>query len=165
MLIYMGVQNVKMTKNKIYKTFKSDLSFNRELMIYKMNLPYVPKLLSYDIDKRVIILDKVCCKSLNRVPIPERQRYYKQAKELFFKFHKDTGYYMYDYHPGNIILNHKTHKLKIIDFEYIGKEKKDNYRKGIQSFLKKIGVLKNNKTKKPLYTKRKSKTKTKRNRK
>lgn len=146
--IYMGKQNVKMTKNKIYKTFGSDLTYNRELMIYKMNLPYVPKLLSYDDDNRIIVLDKVCCKSLNRVPIPEREKYYKQAKNLFFKFYDDTGYYMYDYHPGNIILNHKTKQLKIIDFEYIGKEKKDHYRKGIQSFLTKIGVLKNNKSKK-----------------
>ena len=155
-LYYMGIQNVKMTKNKIYKTFRSDVSYNRELMIYKMNLPYVPKLLSYDNNKRIIILDKVCCKSLNRVPIPEREKYYKQAKDLFFKFYKDTGYYMYDYHPGNIILNHKTNKLKIIDFEYIGKEKKNNYRNGIQSFLTKIGVLKKNKTKKYLDTRRKS---------
>ena len=33
---------------------------------------------------------------------------------------------MYDYRPGNIILGHKTKQLKIIDFEYIGKEKKIN---------------------------------------
>ena len=143
----MGKQKVKMTKNKIYKTFGSELTYNRELMIYKMNLPYVPELLSYDDETRLIVLDKVCCKSLNRVPIPEREKYYKQAKDLFYKFHKNTGYYLYDFHPGNIILNHKTKKLKIIDFEYIGKEKKDHYRKGIQSFLVKIGVIKKSKRK------------------
>ena len=143
----MGKQKVKMTKNKIYKTFGSELTYNRELMIYKMNLPYVPELLSYDDETRLIVLDKVCCKSLNRVPIPEREKYYKQAKDLFYKFHKNTGYYLYDFHPGNIILNHKTKKLKIIDFEYIGKEKKDHYRKGIQSFLVKIGVIKKSKSK------------------
>jgi len=143
----MGKQKVKMTKNKIYKTFGSELTYNRELMIYKMNLPYVPELLSYDDESRLIVLDKVCCKSLNRVPIPEREKYYKQAKDLFYKFHKNTGYYLYDFHPGNIILNHKTKKLKIIDFEYIGKEKKDHYRKGIQSFLVKIGVIKKSKSK------------------
>ena len=143
----MGKQKVKMTKNKIYKTFGSELTYNRELMIYKMNLPYVPELLSYDDESRLIVLDKVCCKSLNRVPIPEREKYYKQAKDLFYKFHKNTGYYLYDFHPGNIILNHKTKKLKIIDFEYIGKEKKDHYRKGIQSFLVKIGVIKKSKRK------------------
>ena len=143
----MGKQKVKMTKNKIYKTFGSELTYNRELMIYKMNLPYVPELLSYDDETRLIVLDKVCCKSLNRVPIPEREKYYKQAKDLFYKFHKKTGYYLYDYHPGNIILNQKTKKLKIIDFEYIGKEKKDHYRKGIQSFLVKIGVIKKSKRK------------------
>ena len=144
----MGKQKVKMTKNKIYKTFGSDLTYKRELMIYKMNLPYVPELLSYDDETRLIVLDKVCCKPLNRVPIPERKKYYKQAKDLFYKFHKNTGYYLYDFHPGNIILNHKTKKLKIIDFEYIGKEKKDHYRKGIQSFLVKIGVIKSKRTNK-----------------
>ena len=84
--IYMGKQNVKITKNKIYKTFGSDLTYNRELMIYKMNLPYVPKLLSYDDDNRIIILDKVCCKSLNRVPIPERRIIINKQKIFFLNF-------------------------------------------------------------------------------
>ena len=35
-----------------------------------------------------------------------------------------------------IFLNHKTNKLKIIDFEYIGKDAKNNYRKGIHFLTK-----------------------------
>ena len=101
----MGIQNIKMTKNKIIKTFKSDLTYNRELLIYKMKLPYVARMISHNDDKREIVLNKECCISLARLPISEREKYYKKAKELFFKFKKDTGLYMYDYHPGNIILN------------------------------------------------------------
>ena len=144
----MGTQKVRITKNKIYKTFNSDLTYKRELMIYKMNLPYVAKMISYDDDKLEIVLNKECCKSLSAVPIKEREKYYPRAKNLFIKFKKDTGVYMYDFHPGNIILNHKTDKLKLIDFEFIGSKEKTHYRKSIQSFLVKIGVIDGNRSRK-----------------
>lgn len=144
----MGIQNIKMTKNKIIKTFNSDLKYNRELLIYKMKLPYVARMISYNDDKKEIVLNKECCKSLARLPISERKKYYKKAKELFFKFKRDTGLYMYDYHPGNIILNTNNDKLKLIDFEFIGNEEKTHYRAGIQSFLVKIGVIKTKKSNK-----------------
>lgn len=138
----MGIQNVKITKNKIIKTFRSDLTYQRELLIYKMELPYIAKMISNDDIKKIIVLNKECCITLNRLPIKEREKYYKKAKDLFFRFKKDTGLYMYDYHPGNIILDTNNGKLKLIDFEFIGAEKKTHYRKGIQSFLTKIGVMK-----------------------
>ena len=44
----MGKQNIKMTKNKNIKPLGSDLTYNRELMIYKkIDLPCVPKLLRH----------------------------------------------------------------------------------------------------------------------
>ena len=144
----MGTQKVRITKNKIYKTFNSDLTYKRELMIYKMKLPYVAKMISYDDDKLEIVLNKECCKSLSAVPIKEREKYYPRAKNLFIKFKKDTGVYMYDFHPGNIILNHKTDTLKLIDFEFIGSKEKTHYRKSIQSFLVKIGVIDGNRSRK-----------------
>lgn len=157
----MGVQNIKITKNKIIKTFKSDLTYQRELLIYKMKLPYVAKLISNDDNKREIILNKECCITLNRLPLSERKKYYKKAKDLFFKFKKDTGLYMYDYHPGNIILNTNNNKLKLIDFEFIGNEEKTHYREGIQNFLVKIGVIKNKKSKKTSRTNKRTKKKNK----
>ena len=154
----MGTQKVRITKNKIYKTFNSDLTYKRELMIYKMNLPYVAKMISYDDDKLEIVLNKECCKSLSAVPIKEREKYYPRAKNLFIKFKKDTGVYMYDFHPGNIILNHKTDKLKLIDFEFIGSKEKTHYRKSIQSFLVKIGVIDGNRSRKKTGNKSRKKT-------
>ena len=154
----MGTQKVRMTKNKIYKTFNSDLTYKRELMIYKMKLPYVAKMISYDDDKLEIVLNKECCKSLSAVPIKEREKYYPRAKNLFIKFKKDTGVYMYDFHPGNIILNHKTDKLKLIDFEFTGSKEKTHYRKSIQSFLVKIGVIDGKRTEKKTEKRTEKKT-------
>jgi thiamine kinase-like enzyme len=138
----MGIQNVIILSDKVIKTFKSNITYNRELMIYKHKLSYTPKLIEYDNLLKQIIIEKINGLSFVKIPIKIRDKYYIKARELYYKFYNDTGYYLYDYHPGNIILN-ELNQLILIDFEFIGKEKKIKHRKGIESFLNKINVNQN----------------------
>ena len=139
----MGVQNLKISDNKVIKTFKSNITYNRELLIYKHNLSYTPKMISYNDSLKEIILEKEPGLTLVQIPMKEREKYYKKSKELYYKFLEDTGYYLYDFHPGNIIINttEGESELKLIDFEYIGKDKKIKHRKCIENFLNKINVF------------------------
>jgi len=132
-------EGVKITKKRVYKKFKSDLPYNKELTIYKMKLPYVAEMISYDDNKKLIVINNECCMNLAKVPFKDKPKYYKQAKDLYFKFKKDTGFYLYDYRPQNMIVNDKTGVVKLIDFEYYGKQK--NIWKSNINFLKKIGVV------------------------
>ena len=157
----MGKQQVKMNKYIVTKKFGSNKTYNNERFIYELNLPYVAKLLEYDDDKKLIVINNECCIPLTKVPIKKREKYYEEARQLFWKFHKDTGFYLKDYHPGNIILNNtpnKLEKLVLIDFEHIQKTP-PNYRKYPKSFLKKIGVLNDIETKSKLTKSKLTKSK------
>tara|TARA_R110000822_G_scaffold36486_3_gene102653 strand:+ start:1013 stop:1426 length:414 start_codon:yes stop_codon:yes gene_type:complete len=136
----MGNQNVIILNEKVIKTFKSKTTYERELMIYKNNLSYTPKLIGYDNLLKQIIIERINGISLVKIPIKIREKYYIKAKELYYKFYEDTSYYLYDYHAGNIMLN-ELNQLILIDFEFIGQEKKIKHRKGIESFLNKINVI------------------------
>ena len=139
----MGKQQVTMTKYTVTKKFGSNTTYNKERFIYGLNLPYVAKIIKYDDENKIIVLNYECCMPLTKVPIKKREKYYEEARQLFWKFHKDTGFYLKDYHPGNIILNNtpgQREKLVLIDFEHI-QETPPNYRKYPKSFLNKIGVL------------------------
>ena len=132
-------EGVSIHKDKVIKRFKGDISYNKELNIYKKRLSYIPKLISYDDDKREIVISKECCETFSQFPVGERSRYYPKIKQLYYRFKKDTGFYLYDFSTKNIIIDKKNNQLKLIDFEYYGKEK--DIWKSVYPFLKKSKII------------------------
>ena len=83
---------------KKYYSIVNYRRFLNELKIYKLNLPYVPKLLDYDIWNRTLTIEKIAMK-------PMSKELYEQLKwECHTRFHKDTGLYHNDLHNKNILL-------------------------------------------------------------
>ena len=132
--------------SKTYKKKKYD-KFQRELAIYKLNLPYVPKLVSYDLEKRIITMKRVGRK------LGETSRRRRRYLELFYRqckirldrkirllherFHKDTGLYHNDIRYKNTLIDDNG-KLYLIDFEYTDEKMLDKDMDGIIFEHKKI---------------------------
>jgi hypothetical protein len=95
-------------------------------------------LISSDDKKRILVLDRACCVPLSKIPLKDRHKYYPRIKKLFYKFHKDTGFYLHDFNTNNILINEKTNSIKLIDFETIGK----NFKviKSLRPFFKKLKI-------------------------
>lgn len=111
-------KGVSIRKDSVRKKFFTRKKYENEKMIYQMNLPYVPKLKSFDDKNMVLVMENKCCKRLLDVPRQERARFNDKVKKLFLRFHKDTGYYHNDFFPLNIIVD-KNDNLFLIDFEMI----------------------------------------------
>ena len=136
------ISSDKKSVKKKYTGPNADEYYNNEKMIYLKNLSYIPKLIDYDDDKKEITMNYECCMSMEKLSPKERSRYSGKIKHLYFKFKKDTGKYLYDIVPKNLILNEDTGKIFIIDFEFIGKKRlKKHSQKGVDKYLKEISVI------------------------
>ena len=124
--------------NSVIKKFRGDKLYNKEKHIYQLNLEYIPKLISFDDVKRELIIEKFGVDLVKIVPRKKRIKYYPKIKELYFKFFEDTGFYLWDFRPANIVINLETEEIKLIDFEYYGENRiwKSNI-----NFLRIINVI------------------------
>ena len=113
----------------VSKKFRSKKQYDNELMVYKKNLSYTPKLISSDDKNRVIKISYECCKTLTKIPMKDRDKYYPKIKELYNRFKRDTGYYHNDLWSLNVIVNEKTGKIIFIDFAQIVKTKNERTKK------------------------------------
>ena len=131
-------ERIQVKISRVYKLYKGDKLYNKEKYIYKLNLDYVPDLISFNDTKRQLVIRKFG-ESFANLSLKERLIYYNKCKELYYKFHADTGFYLYDYRPQNILIDKETGEMKLIDFEYYGINQ-DIWKSNV-NFLKKIGVL------------------------
>lgn len=127
---------LNITDDKVYKLYKGKKLFNKEKYIYELKLHYTPKLIDFDENKKELIIEKFG-ENLVSLPLNQRKKYYPKCKELYYKFQEDTGFYLYDFRPQNIVI--KGDELKLIDFEYYGVNQ-DIWKSNI-NFYKKIGVI------------------------
>ena len=123
----------------ITKKFKTKRLYDNEKMIYQKKLSYVAKMISFDDKKKEIVLKNECCFTYNKLPKKDKPQYHKKIKEAYRKLKKDTGFYHWDFHGGNIIIT-PTNKIKLIDFAMIGKNKKKKLAKHEQLFYDEIGL-------------------------
>lgn len=134
-----GNADVSKKGNIVTKKKLGKKSYENELMVYKKKLSYTPKLISADDKNRVIKISYECCKTLNKIPKQDRDKYYPKIKELYNRFKRDTGYYLNDLYGGNIIVNEKTGKIILIDFSNLVKTKQERSQR-VAPFLKLIGI-------------------------
>ena len=137
MLKAIGSAGVSKSKNIVTKNMRTLKSFNNELLVYSLYLPYTPKLISSDEKNLKIKISYVCCKALSQFPVKERVKYYPAIKKLYNRLHKDTGYYHNDFHEKNVIVNEKTGKIYLIDFSSLKKDKAD-LSQATLNFLKRL---------------------------
>tara|TARA_R110000824_G_scaffold109215_5_gene256716 strand:- start:8887 stop:9390 length:504 start_codon:yes stop_codon:yes gene_type:complete len=92
--------------------------YEREKCIYKRKLDYIPQMISFDNEKREIIIE-IKGKSLyDKYPLHHRRKFIPQIKELYKRFKDDTGLFHNDIRFQNIL--EENGKLYLIDFEYCG---------------------------------------------
>tara|TARA_Y100001972_G_C7501950_1_gene254009 strand:+ start:64 stop:498 length:435 start_codon:yes stop_codon:yes gene_type:complete len=121
--------------------------YKNEMMVYSKNLSYTPRLISHNDKSNTIKISLECCKTLSRIPVKDRKKYYPQIKKLFNQFKKDTGFYHKDFAPKNIIVDEKRGKITLIDFEELSKDKKDviehnkKVRPSLFRFLNDAGII------------------------
>jgi len=121
--------SVKATGSSITKRFvkKGDsafVKFIRELSIYqaatKLQLKFIPKLLSYNFKKRTITIEKIPGFDLGTIPesdYEEREKYLPLIDDILYKLKKYMGIYHNDILYRNFVFNPKKKRLYIIDFE------------------------------------------------
>jgi len=137
MLKAKGSAGVSKLKNVITKNMRTRKSFDNEMLVYSLYLPYTPKLISSDEKNLSIKISYECCKALIFLPIEEREKYYPAVKKLYDRLRKDTGMYHNDFSARNVIVNQKTGKLFLIDFSSLRKNKEDLSQETL-NFLKKL---------------------------
>ena len=122
-----GNAKVVITPKKIIKTYSSNRgrkAFEKELMVYKLakkkKVKFIPKLLDYDEDKRILVIENVGTSldkliKNNKVKrdlfLPKIEKVYNKFLEVFKLYHNDLRY-------KNIVYNKKKNKLYLIDFEF-----------------------------------------------
>ena len=131
-------ERIQVKISRVYKYYKGPKLYNKEKHIYQLKLSYVPELISFNDKKRELVIRKFGI-TFSKLSIKDKLLYYKKCKELYYKFHDDTGFYLYDYRPQNIMIDIVTGEMKLIDFEYYGINQ-DIWKSNV-NFLKKIGVL------------------------
>ena len=151
------------TKSKITKKYKKNalIPFMRELYVYLLakqkKLNYIPKLLNYDIEKKILVIENVgisiydLCKKTKC----NKDDFLPGIKEIYHKL-IDLGIYHNDIHYKNILYNEKKDQLYLVDFEWSGPVLKN---KDYENLLKKMKKIKDNKntkknTKKRVRTKK-----------
>ena len=147
------------TKGKITKKYKKNalIPFMRELYVYLLakqkKLNYIPKLLNYDIEKKILVIENVgisiydLCKKTKC----NKDDFLPGIKEIYHKL-IDLGIYHNDIHYKNILYNEKKDQLYLVDFEWSGPVLKN---KDYENLLKKMKKIKDNKnTKKRVRTKK-----------
>ena len=125
---------VKISPKTITKRFKKKKEgkkhFMNELYVYLLakqkNIKCIPKLLSFDISKQIIVTENVG-RSLDYIPeenwqerekhLPGISKIYK-VLEKYKLYHNDLRY-------KNIVWNKKKNKYYLIDFDFIGFKNKE----------------------------------------
>ena len=123
---------VKIKKAEIIKEYKpsSHNAFVNELFVYlfakEKKIPFIPKLLSYDLEKRKLVIKKVgeslydYCKEKEC----DYTTFFPKIKKIYEKL-IDFGLYHNDMRWKNILYDYKTKKFYLIDFEFTGLIYKD----------------------------------------
>ena len=137
------------TKDKITKKYKKNalIPFMRELYVYLLakqkKLNYIPKLINYDIEKKILVIENVgisiydLCKKTKC----NKDDFLPGIKEIYHKL-IDLGIYHNDIHYKNILYNEKKDQLYLVDFEWSGPVLKN---KDYENLLKKMKKIKGNK--------------------
>ena len=109
------------TKSKITKKYKKNalIPFMRELYVYLLakqkKLNYIPKLLNYDIEKKILVIENVgisiydLCKKTKC----NKDDFLPGIKEIYHKL-IDLGIYHNDIHDENFL--YKNNKIFLVDF-------------------------------------------------
>ena len=132
-------KGVRITKNYIQKKFRTRDRYENEKMIYDMNLPYVPKLISYNDKNMILQIKNQCCKTIAKLSPTQRKEYHTRLKDIYRQFRTDTGYYHNDFKPQNIIIDNDDN-LYLIDFESIGKKRINSLDESKNMFHRKINI-------------------------
>ena len=121
---------VIITKDRVKKRFnkspRGKKKFRKELEIYKLNLDYIPKLISYNPNTLELVMKNVGVSIKDKYKPTNRKKYLKEIKKLHRQFLKDTGFYHNDLRYQNVIED-TNGKLFFIDFEKIDKKLKDSF--------------------------------------
>ena len=132
------------TPDKITKIYtkRGEKAFQNELRMYRLakskRVNFIPKLLSYDIEKRTIVIQNVGI-SLDKLAKQQKVRasvYLPEIKKLYAKFRKVFKLHHNDLRYKNIVYNPKLKRFYLIDFEFTSSM---NSNKNHQHILNKIG--------------------------
>lgn len=156
--------DVKISPKTITKKFKKRKDgkkhFMNELYVYLLakqkNIKFIPKLISFDISKQIIVTENVG-KSLDFIPEEnwqEREKHLPGISKIYKGLEK-YGLYHNDLRYKNIVWDKKNNKYYLIDFDFIGfKNKEADGDYIIRNIKKKI--LKKDKTNKKSKKSKKS---------
>ena len=123
---------VQVKKNEIVKEYKSNAhsAFVNELYVYlfakEKKIPFIPKLLRYDLEKRILVTQKVgeslyeYCKKNDC----DYTSFFPRIKKIYQKL-IDLGFYHNDMRWKNILYDSKKDKFYLIDFEFTSPKYKD----------------------------------------
>lgn len=103
------------------KTFSDEGTYQREKGIYELDLPYVPRLVSYDNRSRSITMERAGTPLGTQMDILFKRNHPRSndIQELNQKFTQDTGLYHNDIGYRNV-LEDTSGNLYLIDFEHAG---------------------------------------------
>ena len=122
------------------KTFDTYKTYQKELTIYQLGLPYIPKLLHADNETMTLYIER-CGTPLGTLTnsglflgwrivmtdVPElwqRRRHCSMIRSLAKRFHEDTGMHHNDIRFKNILVD-DTGSLYLIDFEFAHRNFRD----------------------------------------
>ena len=126
------------------KTFANEDASERELLVYRLYLPYVPRLLAYNRRARSITTERVGVPLgtpwNSGIPLlsvllasSSRWRRNRRIRRLHRRFRKDTGYFHNDVCYKNVLIEATTGRMYLIDFERAGPTRADANVDGILS--------------------------------
>lgn len=126
------------------KTFSNSDIFERELSVYRLQLPYIPRLIAHDRKTLSITTERVGkpigtvwdsgIPMLRTLPMFSKERRFDaRIRKLHRKFRRDSGLYHNDICYKNVLVTgDETHqRLYLIDFERAAKQNKDPNMDGI----------------------------------
>lgn len=133
----------KIYRKKYYKDFVNELSFY--LLQKQKKLKFIPKLLSYDIQKRTLVIENagISIRELCRKRECNKEEFLPEIKKMYDKL-VSLGFYHNDMRWRNIIYNESKDQFFLIDFEHTSPEYTDL---GIEGIVEKLKTIKK-KTKK-----------------
>ena len=123
---------VRVKKNEIVKEYKpyAHKAFVNELYIYlfakEKKIPFIPKLLRYDLEKRILVIKNVgeslydYCKKNDC----DYTDFFPKIKKIYEKL-IDYGLYHNDMRWKNILYDSKKNKFYLIDFEFTSPKYED----------------------------------------
>ena len=128
------------------------------LLAKQRKINYIPKIIHYDCNRLTIKTENVGIslqEYCDEYGCDFEKNFIPKIKKIYNKFSK-LGYYHNDLRLKNIVVNPKTQKIYLIDFEFTDKEYKDADDESIVRNLKRNF---RNKSKRKIKSKRKMKSK------